>query len=74
VNPVLHEHLADRFRDAFEERISIVAEGEDIRVEGRVVDCAEGITSVSMVGVIPFHLAALGQRVGCEREPYADGV
>jgi hypothetical protein len=57
VNPVLHEHLADRFRDAFDERISIVAEGEDIRVEGRVADCAGGFTSITMVGVIPVDMS-----------------
>jgi len=57
VNPVLHEHLADRFRSAFGERLSIVAEGEDIRVEGRVVDCAAGFRSVTTIAGIPVGVS-----------------
>jgi hypothetical protein len=51
LSPILHEHLADRFRNAFEKRISIVAADEDLRVEGRVVDASSGFITVTYVGV-----------------------
>ncbi len=59
MNPLLHEELATKFGDAFGKRLSIVSEGEDIRVEGRIVDCAHAGTMTFM----PVESIELGQQV-----------
>ncbi|MBZ5589277.1 MAG: hypothetical protein LAO05_12015 [Acidobacteriia bacterium] len=41
LNPTLHEELAAKFHAAFGKHLAVVQEGEDVRVEGRIVDCAE---------------------------------
>jgi len=41
MNPGLHEELAAKFGAAFGKRLSIVQQGEDIRVEGRIADCGD---------------------------------
>ncbi len=58
INPILHKELAAKFGDAFGKRLSIVSEGEDIRVEGRIVDCALSATITFM----PVEAIALSQQ------------
>ena len=41
--------FADSFRNAFGNRISVVDSDEDIRVEGRIVDCSTGATAAKML-------------------------
>ena len=59
VNPVLHEELAAKFGAAFGKRLSILSEGEDVRVEGRIVDC--GLSATIIVGPVP--LVGVGQQL-----------
>lgn len=45
----MHEVFADEVGKAFGGRVSIVEEGEDVRAEGRIVDCSTGSTAAKML-------------------------
>jgi hypothetical protein len=49
ITSTVHEVFADAFRAAWSGRISIVDSGEEIRAEGRVVDCSTGATAAKVL-------------------------
>jgi len=49
MNSTMGEVFAEGFHNAFGDRLSIVDSGEDIRVEGRIVDCSTGATAAKML-------------------------
>lgn len=49
MNAEMADVLATAFRNAFGDRITIVEEGEDLRAEGRIVDCSTGSTAAKML-------------------------
>ena len=54
-NSGMHEILAAKFGAAFGKRLSIVSEGEDLRVEGRIVDCGYIGFQVGMTGFKKYY-------------------
>ena len=49
INGGLPGVFATAFRNAFGPRLSVVEEGEDVRVEGRIVDCSTGSTAAKVL-------------------------
>ena len=45
----MHEVFAEAFENAFGDRVKIVEGGEQLRAEGRVVDCSTGATAAKML-------------------------
>jgi len=49
MNATMPDVFAENFGKAFGQRISIVGEGEDILVEGRIVDCSTGASAAKVL-------------------------
>jgi hypothetical protein len=49
INAEMPEVFATAFRNAFGDRVAIVEEGEDLRAEGRIVDCSTGSTAAKVL-------------------------
>jgi hypothetical protein len=45
----MHEVFAEAFENAYGERVRIVESGEQIRAEGRIVDCSTGATAAKVL-------------------------
>ena len=45
----MHEVFAEAFTNAYGDRISIVESGEEVRADGRVVDCSTGATAAKIL-------------------------
>lgn len=49
MNATMHELFRDGFAAAFRDRIQVVDSGEDLRVEGRIVDCSTGAVAAKVL-------------------------
>jgi hypothetical protein len=49
MNATMADVFASELGKAFGSRLSVVNEGEDVRVEGRIVDCSTGSTAAKML-------------------------
>lgn len=49
LNATMPELFAEAFGGAFGDRITVVDAGEDVRVEGRIVDCSTGATAAKVL-------------------------
>ena len=49
MNSTMHELFRDAFAGAFGGRIQVVDSGEDLRIEGRIVDCSTGAVAAKVL-------------------------
>lgn len=49
MNATMHRVFAEAFANAFEKRIEVVEAGEEIRVDGRIVDCSTGAVAAKLL-------------------------